>query len=127
MIISRTATLANGVTLTPNNLWSGSAFEYLKGPAYVNIGMFSTTTQALKGLLAAVYIGGALVAEEFEIPNQDPAIAGRNTPSVQDQYYIQAGGNQNDRLVTTLRNPTAGTIAYNAMALIQPAGGGRRR
>jgi hypothetical protein len=30
MIISRTATLATGVTLNPNNVWSGSAFEYLK-------------------------------------------------------------------------------------------------
>jgi hypothetical protein len=53
MIISRTATLATGVTLNPNNVWSGSAFEYLKGPAFVNIGIISQSTQALKGLLSA--------------------------------------------------------------------------
>jgi hypothetical protein len=29
--------------------------------------------------------------------------------------------------VTTLRNPTGGTLTYSALAIIQPAGGGRRR
>jgi len=127
MIISKTATLATAISLTPNNIWSGSAFEYLKGPALVSIGIISTTTQALKGLLSACYVGAALIAEEFEIPNVDPAIMGLNTPMLSNNMYIQAGGNGGDRLVSTLRNPTAGTIAYNAVALITPMGGGRRR
>lgn len=127
MIISRTGSLTTGTSLNPNNVWSGSSFEYLKGPALVAIGIISQTTQALKGLLTACYIGPALIAEEFEVPNVDPAIAGWNTPMLQQNVYITGGGNGGDRLVNTLRNPTAGTVAYNAVALITPAGGGRRR
>jgi phage shock protein PspC (stress-responsive transcriptional regulator) len=115
------------VTLNPNNVWAGSAFEYLKGPAIVNIGIISQTTQALKGLLTACYIGAALIAEEFEVPNQDPAIFGENTPQLANNFYIQGGGMGGDRLVNTLRNPTAGAIVYYALALITPVGGGRRR
>lgn len=126
MIIARTGTLAAAAALAPNNIWSGSAFEYLKGPALVNIGVISQTTQALKGLLTSCFVGAALVAEEFEVPNIDPAIAGWNTPMLQQNTYIAAGGNGGDRLVNTLRNPTAGGIAWNAVALITPVGGGRR-
>jgi hypothetical protein len=127
MIIKRTGTLATVTTLNPNNIWSGSAFEYLKGPAIVQIGLISVTTQALQGLLAAVYVGSALIAEEFTVPNVDPAIYGENTAQLANNFYIQAGGNGGDRLVTTLRNPTAGGIVYDAIALITPMGGGRRR
>jgi hypothetical protein len=127
MIISRTATLANGVALNPNNVWAGSSYEYLQGPAAVAIGIITTTTQALKGLLTACYVGPALIAEEFEVPNVDPAIMGLNTPMLSNNMYIQAGGGGGNRVVNTLRNPTAGTIAYNAVAIITPMGGGRRR
>ena len=126
MIISRTGSLTTGTTLSPNNVWAGSAFEYLKGPAFVNIGLISQTTQALKGLLSACYIGSALIAEEFEVPNQDPAIFGESTPQLANNFYIQGGGMGGDRIVNTLRNPTAGTVAYYALALITPVGGGRR-
>lgn len=127
MIIPKTGSLLTGVSLNPNNVWAGSAFEYLKGPAIIAIGIVSQTTQALKGLLTACYVGPSLIAEEFEVPNIDPAIAGWNSPMLQQNTYIQAAGNGGDRLVNTLRNPTAGTIAYNAIALITPMGGGRRR
>jgi len=126
MIISRTASIANGATLNPNNVWSGSAFEYLKGPALVAIGLISQTTQALKGLLSTCYIGSALIAEEFEVPNQDPAIWGQSTPQMANNFYLTGGGMGGDRLVNTLRNPTAGAITYYALALITPVGGGRR-
>lgn len=126
MIILRTGSLTTGTALNPNNVWSGSAFEYLKGPAFVSIGIISQTTQALKGLLTSCYIGANLIAEEFEVPNVDPAIAGWNSPMNQQNVYIQAGGLGGDRLVNTLRNPTAGTVAYNAVAIVQPAGGRRR-
>lgn len=127
MIISRTGSLATTLSLNPNNVWAGSAFEYLKGPAFVNIGIISQTTQALKGLLTACYIGAALIAEEMEVPNQDPAIFGESTPVLANNFFIQGGGMGGDRLVNTLRNPTAGTVAYYALALITPVGGGRRR
>lgn len=127
MIIARTASIANGVTLNPNNIWSGSAFEYLKGPALVSISVITQTTQALKGLLTACYLGAALLAEEMEVPNQDPAIYGQSTPQLANNFFIQGGGVGGDRIVNTLRNPTSGAVTYYALALITPVGGGGRR
>jgi hypothetical protein len=127
MIIKRDGSLTTGTTLNPNNVWSGSAFEYLKGPAFINIGIISPTTFALSGLLSACYVGAALIAEEFIVPNVDPAIFGLNNAQLANNFFIQAGGNGGDRLVNTLRNPTAGTVAYDAIALITPVGGGGRR
>lgn len=125
MLIKRDATLATVTTLNPNNLWSGSAFEYLRGPSFVNIGII--TPGAAGGLLTACYIGERLIAEECEVPFSDPAVRGTDYPMIAEAYLIQAGGNGGDRLVNTLRNPTGGTLAYSAVAQITPAGGGGRR
>lgn len=125
MIIKREGSLATLTALNPNNLWSGSAFEYLRGPSYVSIGLVSLTTRALAGLLSALYIGSNLIAEEFTVPNNDPAIKGTDAANISDQFYIQAAGNGGDRLVSTVRNPTAGTVAFNGIAQIVPARGGR--
>jgi len=127
VIIKRNGSLATTATLNPNNVWAGSAFEYLKGPALVAIGIISPTTAALAGLLSACYIGAALIAEEFTVPNVDPAIYGLNTAQLANNFYISAGGMGGDRIVNTLRNPTAGTVAYDAIAMITPVGGGGRR
>lgn len=125
MIIFRTGSLATTVTLNPNNIWAGSAFEYLRGPSFVNIGLI--TPGAAGGLLSAMYIGGNLIAEEFTVPFSDPAVRGTNYPMIAEAYLIQAGGTTQDRLVSTLRNPTGGTLTYSAVAQITPAGGGGRR
>lgn len=124
MIIRRAGTLATTASLNPNNLWAGSAFEYLRGPSYVSVGLI--TPGSAGGLLAAQYIGSTLIAEEFEVPFSDPAVWGGNQPDLASQMYINAAGIGGDRLVTTLRNPTGGTLAYTGLALIQPAGGRRR-
>jgi len=125
MIIKRDGSLLTTATLNPNNVWSGSAFEYLKGPTYINLGII--TPAAAGGLLAAQYVGGNLIAEEFLVPFSDPAVRGTDYPMIAEAYLMQMGGMQNDRLVTTLRNPTAGTLKYSAVAMFSPAGGGRRR
>lgn len=127
MIIKRNGSLTTATTLNPNNIWSGSAFEYLKGPAIIAIGVVSPTTFALSGLLSACYVGATLVAEEYVVPNIDPAIFGRNNAIMANDFYIQAGGVGGDRIVSTLRNPTAGTVAYDAIAMITPVGNGMRR
>lgn len=127
MIISKTGTLGAGASLNPNNVWAGSAFEYLPSNAYLNFGLVSNTTQALQGLLAAFYVGQALVAEEMTVPNVDPAIYGANNPILANNFFIQAAGGAGQRVVTTLRNPTAGGILWNGILQIVPAGGGRRR
>lgn len=124
MIIKRDGSLGTGVTLNPNNVWAGSAFEYLRGPAFVSVGII--TPGAAGGLLTAMYIGSNLIAEEFVVPFSDPAVRGTDYPMIAEAYLIQAAGNVNDRLVNTLRNPTGGTVAYSAVAMITPAGGRRR-
>jgi len=124
MLIKRDGSLTTGTALTPNNVWSGSAFEYLRGPSFINIGLI--TPGAAGGLLAAQYVGGNLIAEEFLVPFSDPAVRGTNYPMIAEAYLMQAGGNAQDRLVTTLRNPTGGTLTYSAVAMITAAGGGRR-
>jgi len=125
MLIRRNGSLATTASLNPNNVWAGSAFEYLRGPSFISMGIQTPSTAG--GLLAAVYVGSALIAEEFEVPFQAPTVYGSNQPGMNDMMYIQAGGVGGDRLVTTLRNPTGGTLTYTALAIIQPAGGGRRR
>jgi len=125
MIISRNGSLLTTAALNPNNVWAGSAFEYLRGPSFLSIGIMTPGTAG--GLLAAQYIGSALIAEEFLVPFSAPTVWGSSQPGLSDQMFIQAAGTGGDRLVTTLRNPTGGTLTYNALAIIQPAGGGRRR
>jgi hypothetical protein len=124
MLIKRVGSLATGVTLNPNNIWSGSAFEYLRGPSFISAGIITPGTSG--GLLSAFYVGSALIAEEFEVPFRAPTVDGPNQPET-DELYMQAGGLGGDRLVNTLRNPTGGTVTYSALALITPAGGGGRR
>lgn len=126
MIIKREITaLAAGASLNPNNLWSGSAFEYLRAPSYVSLGIVSLTTFALKGLLSSFYIGANLIAEEFTVPNIDPAIFGIDHPAIANDFYIQAAGNGGDRVVSTVRNPTAGAITGTGVLQVVPAGGRR--
>lgn len=124
MIISRNGSLLTTASLNPNNIWAGSAFEYLRGPSFVSIGVITPGTAG--GLLAAQYVGSALIAEEFLVPFRAPTVDGPSQPQIPGDMYIQAAGVGGDRLVTTLRNPTGGTLTYNALALIQPAGGRRR-
>lgn len=124
MIIKRDGSLTTGTALNPNNVWAGSAFEYLRGPSFLSIGIQTPGTAG--GLLAAQYVGSALIAEEFEVPFSAPTVYGSGMPLMSEQMFIQAAGVGGDRLVTTLRNPTGGTLTYSAVAIIQPAGGRRR-
>jgi hypothetical protein len=124
MIIKRVGSLLTTASLNPNNVWAGSAFEYLRGPSFLSIGIMTPGTAG--GLLAAQYVGSALIAEEFEVPFRAPTVDGSNQPDMNADMFLQAGGVGGDRLVTTLRNPTGGTLTYTALAIIQPAGGGRR-
>ena len=125
MIIRRNGSLNTGAALNPNNIWAGSAFEYLRGPSFLSIGIMTPGTSG--GLLSAQYVGSALIAEEYEVPFSAPTVWGGNQPMLSDQMFIQAAGIGGDRLVSTLRNPSGGTLTYTALAIIQPAGGGRRR
>lgn len=125
MIISRNGSLLTGVTLNPNNIWSGSAFEIMRGPTYCTLGVI--TPAAAGGLLASQYMGSQLIAEEFLVPFRAPTVDGPSQPVIPGDMFLSMGGNAGERLVTTLRNPTGGTLTYNALALLTPAGGRGRR
>lgn len=124
MLIKRTGSLTTGAALNPNNIWAGSAFEYLRGPSFIAAGIITPGTAG--GLLTTFNVGSNVVGEEFEVPFRAPTVDGPNQPET-DELYMQAAGTGGDRIVNTLRNPTGGTVAYSALALITPAGGGRRR
>jgi hypothetical protein len=125
MIINRNISLTTGTSLNPNNVWSGSAFEYLRGPTFINIGLITIGTAG--GLLATQYVGNMLIAEEFLIPFRAATVDGPSQPQMSNDMFIQAGGTGGDRLVTQVRNPTGGTLTAQCLAILQPAGGGRRR
>jgi hypothetical protein len=118
MLIKRTGTLTTGAALNPNNVWSGSAFEYLAGPSFIAAGIITPGTSG--GLLTAFYVGPALIAEESEVPFRAPTVDGPNQPET-DELYMQAAGVAGNRIVNTLRNPTGGSLNYSALALITPS------
>ena len=124
MLIKRDAVLNAGLALNPNNIWAGSAFEFLRGPSFISVGII--TPGAAGGLLTSFTVGSALIAEEFLVPFSDPAVRGTDYAMIPEAYLMQAGGNGQDRIVSTLRNPTGGNLGYSAVAVITPAGGRRR-
>jgi len=121
-IMVRSADIAT--TLSVANIWAGSVFEYARTNGLISIGLFSPETAAAgpanAGLLATINIGADVVAEEFGVPTADPAITGRNVPLIPDDFYFQDAAAQGDRIVTSIRNPTGGTLAYSAVAIFTP-------
>lgn len=109
---------------TVQNIWSGSVFEYARTNGLVSIGIISPETAAAgpaAGLLATINIGADVVAEEFPVPYHDPATYGGNYPVIPDDFYFQDAAAQGDRIVTLVRNPTGGTLAYSAVMIFTPA------
>lgn len=109
---------------TVANIWAGSVFEYARTNGLVSIGLISPETAAAgpaAGLLGTINIGADVVAEEFPIPYKDPATAGGNYPVIPDDFYFQDAAAAGDRIVTTVRNPTGGTLAYSGIMIFTPA------
>jgi len=110
-------------TITVANIWAGSVFEYARSNGLVSIGLVSPETAAAgpaAGLLGVINIGADVVAEEFPIPYADPATVGYNYPIIPDNFYFQDAAAQGDRIVTTVRNPTGGTLAYSGVMIFTP-------
>jgi hypothetical protein len=105
-VMQRTATLASGGQVA--NIWSGSAFEFLPGNAIVSMGINATA-----GTLGTINAGGTSVLEESVMAT------GTDFPTIPDDMFYTFAGVQGDRLVTSIRNPTGGTITYFALAQIQ--------
>lgn len=121
-VIVRSADMAT-VTVVAN-VWAGSVFEYARSNGFLSIGLISPETAAAgpanAGLLATINVGSDVVAEEFGVQTKDPAVWGSNYPVIPDDFVFQDAAAAGDRIVTSLRNPTGGTLAYSAIAIFTP-------
>lgn len=120
-VIVRSADVAAGVVNA--NIWAGSVFEYARSNGLLSIGVIQPETVAAGpagGLLATINVGADVVAEEFPIPTVDPTVSGRNAPIIPDDFWFQDAAAQGDRIVTSVRNPTAGALAFSGVAIFTP-------
>lgn len=110
-VIQREFSLGAGAVL--DNLISGSAFEFLRQPSLVSIGI----TAAATGAFCTIQSGSDIVAEEFT-----PAVQTR-FPIVPDEFYYSDYGAPGDRLVIRIRNPTGGAIVFRTIVQVTPTSG----
>lgn len=95
-----------------DNLFSGSAFEYMRAPSLVSVACLASAT----GAFITLQVGPTVVLEE------SPPAVGTAAPKVPDDFLYQAFAAPGDRLVLRARNPTGGAITFRAVAQITEAG-----
>lgn len=105
-VIQKELSVAAGANV--DNLLSGSAFEFIRRPAYVSLGITASAT----GGFSTIQSGADIVAEEFT-----PAVYAR-FPIVPDEFYYNDYAAPGDRLVVRLRNPTAGAIVFRCIVQV---------
>jgi hypothetical protein len=105
--IQREVSVAAGAV--NENLLSGSAFEYMRGPGIVSAGVVASAT----GTFLTINSGPDIVLEEAP-----PAILA-TMPVIPDQFFYNWGAAAGDRLVLRVRNPTAGAITLRAVVNVQ--------
>jgi hypothetical protein len=108
-VIQRRNTLLT--TELVENVFSGSAFEFLRSNAIVSIGIMADDPGAFFTLSS----GSDLVVEESLIPD---AAGVARFPIIPDEFYYSDVGVQGDRLVLRVRNPTGGTIVVSTVAQV---------
>lgn len=105
-VITREVTIpANS---TNDNVFSGSAFEFIRQPSVVSVGI----TAAAVGLFAYLQSGADIIAEEFTPPVQT------RFPIVPDEFYYSDFAAPGDRMVLRVRNSTGAGIICRAIAQI---------
>lgn len=120
-VIVRSADVSAATTVA--NVWAGSVFEYARSNGLLSIGLVMPETAAAgpaAGLLATINVGSDVVAEEFPMMTLDPTVVGYNAPVIPDHFWFQDAAAQGDRIVTSVRNPTGGALAYYAVAIFTP-------
>jgi len=106
VIIKEVSVAANS---TVDNLFSGSAFEFARGPQLVTLGV----TQAATGLLATFTSGADVVVEE------SPPVIRTAMPIIPDDFFASDIAAPGDRYVLRVRNTTGGAIIVRAVIQIQ--------
>lgn len=102
--IVREITVAIGAT--DRNLFAGSAYEFANRNRVASIGL----TAAVTGTFATLQSGPDIVAEEFA------PIVRAGMPIIPDDFYFNDVMSIGDRLVLSVRNPTAGAVIHRAVA-----------
>jgi hypothetical protein len=95
---------------TIDNLFSGSAFEFMRSNSVISVG----ATQSATGLVMGLNLGADIVLEEAPIPIKT------TYPIIPDEFFYTDVGAQGDRLVLRIRNTTAGALTVRAIAQITP-------
>jgi 3-hydroxymyristoyl/3-hydroxydecanoyl-(acyl carrier protein) dehydratase len=107
VIQRETSIAAGGVN---DNIFSGSAFEYVRQPGVVSIGV----TAAATGTFITLQAGPTLILEE------SPPVVKTVMPVVPDDFLYQSAVVPGDRLVLRARNPTGGAVIIRAVAQLSP-------
>jgi hypothetical protein len=107
-VIQKETAVAAG--LVNDNIFSGSAFEYVRQPGVVSIAVVASAT----GGFVTIQAGPTLILEE------SPPTVKTSMPVVPDDFLYQAAVVPGDRLVLRARNPTGGALTFRAVAQISP-------
>lgn len=105
-VIQKKVSVAAGAS--NENAFQGSAFEFLSRNAVVSIGVQCDTA----GCFVTLQSGSDIVLEESE------SAVGTGYPRIPDEMFYNDVGQQGDRLVCRLRNPTAGAVEFFVIAQI---------
>jgi len=92
-----------------DNVWSGSAYEYMRGPGVVSAAVVAAAT----GVFITIQSGPDVVLEE------SAAFILAAFPIVPDHFFYNWGAAPGDRLLCRARNSTAGAIIVRSIANIQ--------
>lgn len=96
-------------TSSNDNLWSGSAYEYMRGPGVVSAAVVAAAT----GMFITIQSGPDVILEET------PAFILAAFPIVPDHFYYNWGAAPGDRLLCRARNSTGGAIIMRTICNIQ--------
>lgn len=107
-VIQKETSVAAGAV--NDNLFSGSAFEYVRAPGVVNIACVASAT----GGFITIQAGPTLILEE------SPPTVKTSMPVVPDDFLYSAAVVPGDRLVLRARNPTGGALTFRAVAQVAP-------
>jgi hypothetical protein len=112
-MIKNSVAIAAGAT--NNNILSGSAFEFVKEPSMVTIGLLASAT----GLLCGVSSGSDILLEDGSLV--DVVRVANQGPEYPTDYILSDVAMPMDRLRISVRNPTGGSITLFYGVKVDPA------
>jgi hypothetical protein len=107
-VIQKEVSIAAGAV--NDNLLTGSAFEYVRQPGVVSMGVVAAAT----GTFITIQAGPTLILEE------SPPTVKTTMPVIPDDFIYQSAVVPGDRLVIRARNPTGGAVVVRAIVQIAP-------